>query len=240
MTHRKLVDTKNLDRYGNPPLPWTRPLGVLDQIPPTELLTWFLGTVRRDGRPHSAGVGGLWHDGDLYFTSGPGTQKSRDLAANPSSSVSVSLDGIDLVFEGTASRVTDRRDPRKGRRPVPGGWMAGRGRRRCVHGPLQRSQRRATAVVPLSTRLRNRVRGRRRRAERRDPLALHGLKLVTASGRHGGHPRRTDSSLGSIISHDRRPISVVPGGCGPSRTTIRVFPASSSSSTRRFDSHGRS
>ena len=108
MTDRKPVETKNLDRYGNPALPWTRPLGVLDQIPPSELLTWFLGTVRRDGRPHSAGVGGLWHDGDLYFTSGPGTQKSRDLAANPASSVSVSLDGIDLVFEGAATRVTDR------------------------------------------------------------------------------------------------------------------------------------
>jgi len=108
MTDRKLVETKNLDRYGNPALPWTRPLGVLDKIPPSELLTWFLGTIRRDGRPHSAGVGGLWHDGDLYFTSGPGTQKSRDLAANPASSVSVSLDGIDLVFEGAAVRVTDR------------------------------------------------------------------------------------------------------------------------------------
>lgn len=107
MTSRKPVDTKNLDRYGNPPLPWTRPLGVLDNIAPSELLTWFLGTVRPDGRPHAAGVGALWHDGDLYFTSGPGTQKSRDLAANPASSVSVSLEGIDLVFEGTATRVTD-------------------------------------------------------------------------------------------------------------------------------------
>ena len=78
-----------------------------EQIKPTELLTWFLSTVRRDGRPHAAGVGALWHDGDLYFTSGPGTQKSHDLAANPASTVSVHLDGIDLVFEGEASRVTD-------------------------------------------------------------------------------------------------------------------------------------
>ena len=108
MANREPVETKNLDRYGDPALPWTRPLGVLDQIPPSEMLTWFLGTVRPDGRPHSAGVGALWHDGDLYFTSGPGTRKSRDLAANPASTVSVRLDGIDLVFEGSASRVTDR------------------------------------------------------------------------------------------------------------------------------------
>ena len=107
MTDRQPVDTKNLDRYGDPPLPWSRPLGVLDQIASSEMLTWFLGTVRPDGRPHAAGVGALWHDGDLYFTSGPGTQKSRDLAANPASTVSVHLDGIDLVFEGPAARVTD-------------------------------------------------------------------------------------------------------------------------------------
>jgi Pyridoxamine 5'-phosphate oxidase len=108
MATREPVETKNLDRYGDATLPWSRPLGVLDRIEPSELLTWFLGTVRRDGRPHAAGVGALWHDGELYFTSGPGTQKSRDLAANPAATVSVHLDGIDLVFEGSATRVTDR------------------------------------------------------------------------------------------------------------------------------------
>lgn len=108
MAAREPVETKNLDRYGNAPLPWTRALEVLDQIGPSEMLTWFLGTVSPDGRPHAAGVGALWHEDDLYFTSGPRTQKSRDLAAEPRSTVSVHLDGIDLVFEGTATRVTDQ------------------------------------------------------------------------------------------------------------------------------------
>ena len=49
-----------------------------------------------------------WYDGDLYFTSGDGTRKSRDLAGNPVGTISVSLTGIDLVFEGGVSRVTDR------------------------------------------------------------------------------------------------------------------------------------
>ena len=53
-------------------------------------------------------------------------------------------------------------DTRKDRPPIPRGWMAGRGRGRRLHGSLQCSQRRPTAVVPLSTRLRNRVRRRRR------------------------------------------------------------------------------
>jgi hypothetical protein len=39
--------------------------------------------------------------------SGPGTRKSRNLAANPASTVSVGLEGIDLVLEGETIRVTD-------------------------------------------------------------------------------------------------------------------------------------
>ena len=43
----------------------------------------------------------------VYFTSGPGTLKSRNLAANPACDLSVRLRGIDLVLEGEAHRVTD-------------------------------------------------------------------------------------------------------------------------------------
>lgn len=70
-------------------------------------MTFFVATVRPNGRPHSAGVGAVWVDDALYFTSGPGTLKSRNLAANPACSVSVRLRGIDLVLEGEAHRVTD-------------------------------------------------------------------------------------------------------------------------------------
>ncbi|GAA4540737.1 pyridoxamine 5'-phosphate oxidase family protein [Amycolatopsis samaneae] len=101
------ASTTNLDRYGSPELPWSRPRDVLVEDTPGVDLTFFLATVRPDGRPHSAGVGAVWLDGALYFTSGPGTRKSRNLAANPACSVSVRLRGIDLVLEGTAHRVTD-------------------------------------------------------------------------------------------------------------------------------------
>jgi hypothetical protein len=70
--------------------------------------TFFLGTVRPDGRPHAAGIGAVRRDGDLYFTSGPGTRKSRNLAANPAATISVRLEGIDPVFEGEATKVLDR------------------------------------------------------------------------------------------------------------------------------------
>jgi hypothetical protein len=107
MTDREPVETINLDGYGNDPLPWTRAQAALDATGKAND-TWFLGTATPDGRPHAAGVGALWSGGRLYFTSGPGTRKSRNLAANAAASVSVRLDGIDLVFEGTVSRVRDR------------------------------------------------------------------------------------------------------------------------------------
>jgi hypothetical protein len=51
----------------------------------------------------------MWVDGALYVVSGPNTQKSRNLAANPYCAVSVAFPGLDLVLEGTAERVTDAR-----------------------------------------------------------------------------------------------------------------------------------
>jgi Pyridoxamine 5'-phosphate oxidase len=108
MTDREPIETRNLDIYGDATLPWSRPRGILDAIDPSAMITWFLGTTGSSGRPHAAGVGAMWVDGDLYFTSSDTTKKSKDLSANPFASIAVSLDGIDLVFEGEVERVTDR------------------------------------------------------------------------------------------------------------------------------------
>src|SRR5205085_3474411 len=105
MTEREPVETTNLDRYGSPALPWSRARDLL--AVPSLTDRFFLGTVGPGGRPHAAGVGALWFDGDLYVVSGPGTRKSRNLAANPACTISAALRGIDLVFEGEATRVTD-------------------------------------------------------------------------------------------------------------------------------------
>jgi len=107
MTDRAPIETTNLDRYGFAELPWSRPRDILAAGPGGPERTWFLGTTTPDGTPHAAGVGALWHDGDLYFTSGPGTRKSRNLAGRPASTLSTKLDGIDIVFEGEAARITD-------------------------------------------------------------------------------------------------------------------------------------
>jgi general stress protein 26 len=98
------MNQKNLDIYGDAPIPWSR---ALEQLQAGSAKSFWLATVRPDGRPHVAGVGALWVDGQLYFTSGPQTRKSRNLAHNPACVVSVALPNLDLVIEGTAASVTD-------------------------------------------------------------------------------------------------------------------------------------
>ena len=120
------METKNIDIYGDPPIPWSRALEQLEAAPDTQppRTTW-LSTVRPDGRPHLTGVGALWVDGTFYFTSGPGTQKSRNLAANPSCALSMALPGLDLTVEGNAARVTDQATLEQlAQRYVAQGWPA--------------------------------------------------------------------------------------------------------------------
>ena len=109
MANREPVKVTNLDIYGNDPLPWSRALDLLVATPtqPPEAFTFFLGTVRPNGRPHSAGIGAIWVDGDFYFTTSPAARKGRNLAANPACTLSVKLAGLDLIFEGDAQRITD-------------------------------------------------------------------------------------------------------------------------------------
>ena len=105
MADREATDVRNLDRYGSPALPWSRARDIL--AVPSQTDRFFLGTVGPDGRPHAAGVGALWCDGDFSVVSGPGTRKSRNLAAHPACTISAALRGIDLVVEGEATRVSD-------------------------------------------------------------------------------------------------------------------------------------
>lgn len=107
MSEPEPSETTNLDRYGSSALPWSRASDALRAGSPSPSVTFFLGTVGPDGTPHAAGVGGLWQDGVLYFTSSPRMRKARDLAASPACTVSVRLADIDLVLEGDATRVSD-------------------------------------------------------------------------------------------------------------------------------------
>ena len=107
MTNRGPTATSNVDKTSETePLPWERARDLLDAGALAEAAS-FLGTVRPDGRPHSARIGAAWYDGNVYFQTGQQTRKARNLELNPACTLSTSLTGIDLVFEGLAERITD-------------------------------------------------------------------------------------------------------------------------------------
>jgi len=106
--NRQLTEATNLDIYGNPLIPWKVAQDLLESGPKGPLVGFFLGTVGQDGRPHVAGIGAVWRDGDLYFTSGSNTRKSRNLAFNSSCTIAVKLSSMDLTLEGEAALVSEQ------------------------------------------------------------------------------------------------------------------------------------
>jgi Pyridoxamine 5'-phosphate oxidase len=74
-------------------------------------MTYWLTTVRPDGRPHVTTIAGIWLDEAFHFTTGPGEQKARNLARGNTHVVVVTgnngWDGMDVVLEGEGIRVTD-------------------------------------------------------------------------------------------------------------------------------------
>ncbi|HJT38356.1 MAG TPA: pyridoxamine 5'-phosphate oxidase family protein [Actinomycetota bacterium] len=99
------VKAKNLDRYGYPPLEWARAVAALEDT--SKHRTCWLATTDPDGSAHIAGVGALWVNDKMYFTSSPRARKSRNVTAQPRCAMSVAGGDIDLVIEGAAARVTD-------------------------------------------------------------------------------------------------------------------------------------
>jgi hypothetical protein len=106
MLEREPISAVNIAVHGNASFEWSR---VRDALAaphgPDEPI--FLGTVRPDGRPHVVGIGVTWFDGDFYFTSGPETIKSANLAADPRCSLAGSLAQFDVSLDGVAERIVD-------------------------------------------------------------------------------------------------------------------------------------
>lgn len=126
----KPVEERNLDGYDTPAIPWekVRPLldGELPQAPGEggpDRHTHWLATNGPGGRPHVVPLGVVGIGGRLYFNSGPGTRKSRDLERDPRCTVTVATHPFDLVVEGEAHVL---RDPELYRRVAAtfaeGGW----------------------------------------------------------------------------------------------------------------------
>ena len=90
--------------------------------------------------------------------SGRGTRKSRNLAERADCVISVNLPDLDLVVEGTATKVTDGPTlQRLAERYDAQGWPA-TVKDDAFTGALQRTERRATTVGPLRIHAKDRVR----------------------------------------------------------------------------------
>jgi general stress protein 26 len=73
---------------------------------------FWLSSVRPDGRPHVTPLLALWLDGALYFSTGANERKAKNIANNAhciltTGSSALNQEGLDLVVEGDAVRVTD-------------------------------------------------------------------------------------------------------------------------------------
>ena len=95
---------------GARPTAWTRGREVLSNA---EL--YWVSTTRPDGRPHLTPLIGVWCDGAMYFCTGPDERKAKNLAQNSHCILTTgcnTLDGLDLVVEGEAAKVSDKAETR--------------------------------------------------------------------------------------------------------------------------------
>jgi general stress protein 26 len=72
---------------------------------------YWLTTVRADGRPHVTPLIAVWLDAAMYFCTGASEQKAKNLEHNRHCILTTGrnslTEGLDLVVEGDAVRMTD-------------------------------------------------------------------------------------------------------------------------------------
>jgi nitroimidazol reductase NimA-like FMN-containing flavoprotein (pyridoxamine 5'-phosphate oxidase superfamily) len=72
---------------------------------------FWLSTVRADGRPHATPLVAVWLDGAIHFCTADTEQKAVNLRGNPRVILTTGCnhweEGLDVVVEGDAVRITD-------------------------------------------------------------------------------------------------------------------------------------
>jgi len=96
--------------YGIPPadaggglLPWSWAVQRLERAH-----NYWVGTTTPGGAPHLAAVWGVWDAGRFYFSTGGGSRKARNLAADDRCVITPEHAGEAVIVEGVARRVVDR------------------------------------------------------------------------------------------------------------------------------------
>ena len=91
------------------PTPWARARRKLHKVK-----SYWLSTVRPDARPHVTTIGAVWLDDALHVTTGRDESKVKNLARNSRCIIGCHVfQGLDVVVEGGAARVTGAAAPRE-------------------------------------------------------------------------------------------------------------------------------
>jgi hypothetical protein len=109
------------DGSGSSVLPWSRAVEQLEAA-----RNYWICTTRRDGRPHSMPVWGVWLDDAVAFSTGSTSEKARNLARDPrvvahleSGDDTVIIDGVavEILETETLDRIADAYEAKYGLRP---------------------------------------------------------------------------------------------------------------------------
>ncbi len=116
------------DGYGIPDhldgtLPW-----AWAEVRLRDSATYWVATVRPDGRPHVTPIWAVWVDGSLWMEGGQRTRRFKNLSANPAAVVTIERDDDALILEGDADLVTGLTAGRVQR------LLAGYAKYRATHG----------------------------------------------------------------------------------------------------------
>ena len=111
------MKAKNIDTPSQQPVQkWSNVTAQLDKGDfmsldkhPSHYTTW-LTTLNADGSPHVTAVGAVWDGDTFWFQTADRTRKAKNIVRDPRCAVSVTLDGSDVVVEGTAEKVTEPDD----------------------------------------------------------------------------------------------------------------------------------
>jgi hypothetical protein len=68
---------------------------------------YWVSTTRRDGRPHTMPVWGIWMEGRFWFSTGRLSRKARNLEDNPACVICPEPADEAVILEGTAEEATD-------------------------------------------------------------------------------------------------------------------------------------
>ena len=94
--------------FGKGLLPWSWAVRQLSRSH-----NYWIATVRPDGRPHLAGVWGIWMNNMFYFTSGERSRKARNIRKNQSCVLCPERADRAVIVEGVAAKIAWSSVPRR-------------------------------------------------------------------------------------------------------------------------------